>query len=81
MSTENTEITFIQEPYLYRNKPKGITNGYRTYTHGEGKSRAALIINDTIDALLIIQLSDSDTALLEIHKGRKIFYVASVYMD
>jgi len=81
MSTENTEITFIQEPYLYRNKPKGITSGYRTYTHGEGKSRGALIINDTLDTLLIIQLSDSDTVLLEIHKGRKIFYAVIVYMD
>jgi len=70
LSTEKTEITFIQEPYFYQNKPKGMTNGYRTYTHGEGKSRAAIIIisNDTIDVLLISQFSDNDTVLLEIHK-------------
>ena len=75
MFTEKTEITFVQEPYLYQNKPKGITSGYRTYTHGEGKSRAAIIIsNDTINAFFITQFSDNDTVLLEIHKGH-------VYMD
>ena len=24
MSTENIEISFIQEPYIYQNRPKGI---------------------------------------------------------
>ena len=46
MSTEKTEITLIGEPYIYQNKPKGITSGYRTYTHGEGKSRVAIIITN-----------------------------------
>ena len=56
MSTENIEISFFQEPYIYQNIPKGISTGYRTYTHGEGKSRAAIIItNDTLDAILITQ--------------------------
>jgi hypothetical protein len=51
MSTENIEVTFIQEPY--QNRSKGISTGYRTYTHGEGKSRAAVIItNDTLDVVL-----------------------------
>ena len=81
MSTEKTEINFVQEPYLYQNKPNGITSGYRTYTDGEGKIRAAIIItNDTIDALLIT-MSDNDEVLLEIQKGRKTFYAASVYID
>jgi hypothetical protein len=43
MSTEKG-ITFIQEPYIYQNRPKGINKGYRTYIHGEGRSRAAIII-------------------------------------
>jgi hypothetical protein len=82
VATEKTEITFIQEPYLYQNRLKGITKGYRTYTHGEGKSRAAIIISDnTTDALFITQFSDNDTVLLEIHKGSVPFYAASVYMD
>ena len=77
-----TDISFIQEPYIYQNIPKGISTGYRTYTHGEGKSRAAIIItNDTLDAILITQYWDNDTVLLEIHKGSNRFYVASFYME
>jgi hypothetical protein len=52
MNTENIDIAFIQEPYVYQNRIKGITKGYRTYTYGEEKSRANIIIpNDTIDAI------------------------------
>jgi hypothetical protein len=82
MSTENIGITFIQERYIYQNRPKGISKGYRTYINGEGKSRAAIIIScDTLDAILVTQFSDNDTVLLEIHKGSKTFYAASVYME
>jgi len=67
---------------MYQNRPKGISAGYRTYTHGEGKSRAAIIItNDTFDAILITQYSDNDTVLLEIQKGSNTFYAASVYKE
>ena len=78
MSTENIEISFVQEPYLYQNRPKGISTGYRTYTHGEGKSRAAIII---ANGILTTQYSDNDTELLEIHKGSNTFYAASDYME
>jgi len=82
MSTGNIGLTFIQEPYIYQNKPKGISKGYRTYTHGEGKSRAAIIIAcDKLDAILITQHSDNDTVLLEIHRGRNTYHAASVYME
>ena len=75
-------MSFIQETYIYQNRPKGISTGYRTYTHGEGKSRAAIIItNDTLDATLITQYSNENTVLLEIHKGSNTFYAASVYME
>ena len=68
----NTDMVMIQEPYFYQNSPKGITRGYRTYTHGTGKSRATIIVtNNTIDALLLTQYSDKDTVLLEIQKGNK----------
>jgi len=77
---ENTDMVMIQEPYLYQNSIKGITSGYRTYTNGNGKSRAAILItNNTIDALLLTQYSK--TVLLEIRKGNKKFYAASIYMD
>jgi len=82
IAQENTDIIMIQEPYLYQLSLKGITRSYRTYTHGNGKSRAAIIItNNTIDALLLTQYSDNDTVLLEIQKGNKKFYAASIYMD
>jgi SAM-dependent MidA family methyltransferase len=82
MSTENIEISFLQEPYIYQNRPKGISTGYRTYTHGQGKSRAAIIItNDTLDAIFITQYSDNDTLLLEIHKTSNTLNAASIYME
>jgi hypothetical protein len=65
ISTEKTD--YFHTGTIPLNKPKGITSGYRSYTHGEGESRATIIItNDTIDALLVIQLSDNGTVLLEI---------------
>jgi hypothetical protein len=82
IATEGTDIAFIQEPYLYQNKIRGITSGYRSYTQRDGKKRAAIIIsNNTIEAIQITQFSDEDTVLLEIQKGSKTFYAASVYMD
>jgi exonuclease III len=82
IAQENPDMVMIQEPYLYQNSPKGITRGYRTYTHGKGKSRAAIIItSNTIDALLLTQYSDRNTVLLEIQKGNKKFYAASIYLD
>jgi hypothetical protein len=72
IAQENTDMVMIQESYLYQNSPKGITRCYRTYTHGNGRSRAAIIItNNTIDALLLTQYSDRDTVLLEIQKETK----------
>ncbi len=47
-----------------------------------GEIRAAIIISDnTIDTLLIAQLSDEDAVLLEIRKGNTNFYAASTYLN
>ena len=82
ISTDNIGMSLIQEPYLYQNKLAGITKGYRTYAYREGKCRAAIIIQDnTIDALLITQMSDNDAVLLEISKGKSSFYAASIYFN
>jgi hypothetical protein len=57
------EKTFVQEPYEYQNKPAGIDKKYRTFTAGQGKHRAAIVIpNNKLDAILITQISDEDTA-------------------
>jgi hypothetical protein len=54
ISAERIGISLSQEPYLYQNRPLGITKGYRTFTCGEEKSRAAIVISDnTVVALLI----------------------------
>jgi hypothetical protein len=54
ISTDRLAIALIQEPYLYQNGPLGISKGYRTFTSGKGKSRAAIVIpSNTIDVLLI----------------------------
>ena len=67
-------MALIQEPYQYQGKITGITKGYRTYAYGEGKRRAAIIIQDnTIDALLITQLSNNDAVLMEINNQNLSF--------
>jgi hypothetical protein len=69
ITTEKIGIALIQEPYLFQGRPLGITKKYRTFIAGEGNSRAAIVISDnTVDALLITQLSN-DAVLLEIDNG------------
>jgi len=71
--TDKIGMALIQEPYQYQGKLTGITKGYRTFAYGEGKRRAAIIIQDyTIDALLITQLSDNDL-ILEISNEKLSF--------
>jgi len=81
IATDNTDYELIQEPYTYQSTETGITQGYRTYTYGDGKRRTAIIIpNNKVDALLLTQHSDNDTVRLEIRKGTTTFYAANVYM-
>ena len=82
ISAEIIGIALIQELYLYQNRPLGNTRGYRTFSPGEGKSSAAIVIPDnTIDPLLITPLSDNYAVLLEISNGHTSFHAASIYLD
>lgn len=82
ITNDEIGIALIQEPYLYQGKPLGIASRYRSFTAGEGHSRAAIVISDsTIDAMLITQLSGNDAVLLEIDNGQKHFYAASIYLS
>ena len=82
IAEDNIDITLVQEPYLYQEEIRGVSRKYRTYSYGEGRRRAAIIIaNDGIGAILITQHSDNDTVLLEIQQENKRYYVASIYMD
>ena len=81
IATENIDIILVQEPYLYKEKIRGVSRKYRTYSHGEGRRRAAIILaNNSIGALLITQHSDKDTVLFEIQENEQ-YYAASIYMD
>ena len=57
---DRIDMVFVQEPYLIQNKAAGITRIHRTYISNENTSRAAIIISDSIDAVLIKQLCDRD---------------------
>jgi exonuclease III len=43
---DNTDIIFIQEPYLYQDSMAGISMSHRNYSSHEEKSRAAIIITN-----------------------------------
>ena len=67
---DKTDIICIQEPYTFQSKAAGILKKYKTYTSKEGRCRAAVVAtNNQIDTMLIQQLSDADTVVVEILKG------------
>jgi len=77
-----SDILLIQEPYIYNRKIAGISTKNKIYTFHEDKSRAAIIINKrNIDAILTTQLSNPDSALLELEYNGHSFYAASIYFD
>jgi len=64
---ENSDIIFIQELYLYQNRMAGLTKSHRNYISQEDKGWAAILItNNKINAVLITQLSNPDSVLLEL---------------
>jgi hypothetical protein len=80
--TEETDIIFAQEPYVYQNRPIGRGKKYRVFMAGTGKHRTAIIIrNDNIDAILISKISDEDTVVLELIYNNLEFYAVSMYFD
>ena len=75
-------IILIQEPYINQGRAVGINTQYKTFTAGEARSTAAVIItNRKVDATLITQLSDEDTITLEITSGDTTIILASTYFD
>jgi hypothetical protein len=79
---DNSDIIFIQEPYLYKNRMVGIKNPNRNYISHEDKSRAAIIItNNKIDAVLLKQMSTPDSTLIELKYNNTRSFAASMYFD
>jgi hypothetical protein len=60
----------------------GLTKSSQHFTSPVDKSRAAIIIiNNKIDAVLIKQLSNPDSVLIELKYNNTRFFAASVYFD
>lgn len=55
---------------------------YKTYTSKEGRCTAAVVAtNIQLDNMLIQQLSDADTVVVEIIKGSLKINLVSMYLD
>jgi hypothetical protein len=55
---------------------------YRIFTAGNGKHRATIVIpNNKIGAMLITQISNEDTVLLEIIRENLKLFAAKMYFD
>jgi len=79
---DRSDIIFTQKPFLYNRKIPGISPKNIIYTSHEGKSRAAIVINNrNIDAVLITQLSNPGSAFLRLEYNGHTFYAASMYFD
>ena len=78
----NIDMAFIQEPYNYQNQVTGIPRNCKTFCSGKGRKTAAVVVvNKKMDAILIDQLSDEDTAVIEITCGNLKFIATSLYLD
>jgi hypothetical protein len=78
----NTDFLCIQEPYAIRSKIAGLPKNLKIFTSGEGKHRAAIIVNNTeVDTMLIKQLSDEDAVVLEVITGNKKIIITSMFFD
>lgn len=52
----NIDIVFVQEPYIVHNRVAGFPKGLKIHTQGEGRIRAAILINNNeVDAITITQ--------------------------
>ena len=76
------DILALQEPYTIHNKIVDIPKKYKLFAPGVGRSRAAILVtNNQIGTLLIKQLSDEDTILLEVLYDNVNIIYASMYLD
>ena len=79
---ENTDIVFIQEPRIVNNRATGITESHKKFAANDGRCRAAtVIINTHMDGLLIKELTDKDTVVVEIIYINLKFYSVNMYLD
>ena len=76
----NIDMAFLQEPYTVRNNVAGFPKSFKIFAYGNGKKRAAIILNNNkIDAVAVQQVSDEDATLIEFSYKGLNFYGASLY--
>lgn len=78
----NIDLVFVQEPYLINNKLAGIPKKFKTFTYGNDRKRAAVIVNNCeVDVIMINQLSNKDCVVVEVSMRDLRFYAVSKYFD
>jgi hypothetical protein len=79
---EGTDVLCKQEPYVIHNKIAGIPRKHKIYAPGVGRHRAAIVVtNNLIDSLLLRQLSDENTVVLEVVRDKAKTIIAGMYFD
>jgi len=76
----NIDVAFLQEPYTVLNNVAGFPKSFKIFAYGNGRKRAAIIVNNNkIDAVAIKQVSDEDATVIEFSYKGLNFYGASLY--
>ena len=76
------DIALLQEPYVYQNQVTGNPRKYRIFSSGKGKKSSAIVLtNESLDALLIHQMSEEDVVMVETTHGNQNFITVSIYLD
>ena len=76
----NIDVAFMQEPYTVLNNVAGFPKSFRIFACGNGRKRAAVIVNNNkIDAVAVKQVSDEDASLIEFSYKGLNFYGANLY--
>jgi len=79
---DGIDVLCIQEPYVIHNKIAGIPRKHKIYATGEGRHRAGIVVtNNQIDSLLLRQLSDEYTVVLEVVSDKAKTIIASMFFD
>ena len=73
-------MCYVSKKHVIHNKIAGIPRKHKIYASGEGRHQAAIVVtNNQIYSLLLRQLSDEDTVVLEVVSDKAKIIIASMY--
>jgi len=82
MRDNQTDLAFVQEPYIIHNEMAKIPKSLRTYVSGNARKRSALLVNNKeTDVVLITLFSDEDCIVAEISYRNTKFYGIISFSD